>query len=140
MGQFYSGINASLSVDGIKLGKVKSWSFSASSQLLDTTTLGDSVKTQRHGNQSFSGSAELLYYVNESGQLEGKPLIGSLIRTGTVPSDQTYRMKLATAERSVEFNAVVNSVSIGAQAGDVMAASIAFDVNGPLVEASLGGN
>ena len=139
MGKFYSGIEGSLSVDGVVIGKVREWEFEGSAAALNTTTLGDWAPTYRYGMQGYSGSCSVLYYAVDDGTIEAKPLLGTVIRTGQVPTDQKHRFKLASSDRSVEFDALITSVGIGAEAGSVMRATIAFTVSGPLIEASLGG-
>lgn len=140
MAKYYNGIEGKLSVDGVAIGRVASWDFSTEIEALDVTTLGDASKVYRTGRQSSSGSCAFFYYAAADGHIEARPLLSSLIRTGRVPTNQTYRLKLASADRSVEFDAVVTSVQTGASAGGVMQASVSFVATGPLLEASLGGN
>lgn len=140
MAKYYSGIEGKLSVDGVAIGRVASWNFSSEIEPLDATTLGDVSRKYRVGRQASSGSCTFFYYAAADGQIEARPLLSALIRTGRVPVDQTYRLKLASSDRSVEFDAVITSVQTGASAGGVMQASVEFVANGPLLEASLGGN
>ena len=140
MGKVYTGIEGSLFVDGAKVGKVKNWDLAGSAETLSTTTLGDYAPTYRYGRQAYSGSCTLYYYRNETGVIEGKTLFGTLLRTGKIDPDQKHRFKLVAGDRSLEFDALVTSVGLGAEQGAVMSADVSFVVSGPLIEASLGGS
>jgi hypothetical protein len=140
MGKLYSGITGSLSVDGVTIGKVREWSLEGSAEALATTTLGDWAPTYRYGRQQYAGSCVVLYYADENGKVESKPLIGDVLQTGKVPTGLKRRFKLVAGDRSVEFDALVTDVSMAAGAGDVLSADVSFTVSGPLIEASLGGH
>lgn len=139
MSKFYSGIDGSLSVDGVKLGKARNWQFSTELEALDTTTLGDSQRYYRGGRQQSGGSCVLFWYAKDNGQLDGKPLIGALIQTGTVDPTKKYKLRLGSASMVVEVDALITSASVEAQPGQVMAAQLAFVACGPLTEVNLGG-
>ena len=140
MAKFYTGIEGKLSVDGVAISRVASWSLNREVEAIDRTRLDDSARRYCNGRQMSAGTCSFYYYESDDDTLEAKPLLGALIRTGTVPRDQTYRLKLASANRSVEFDAVITSVETSAAPGSVMQANVAFSVTGPLLEASLGGN
>lgn len=140
MAKYYSGIEGKLSVDGVAISRVATWNFSSEVEALDRTTLGDSARKYCAGRQMSAGTCTFFYYEASDGKIEARPLLGALIQTGTVPQDKTYRLKLASAGRSVEFDAVITSVETAAAPGSVMQASVAFAVTGPLIEASLGGS
>ena len=140
MGKIYTGIEGSLFVDGAKVGKVKSWDLAGSAETLPTTTLGDYAPTYRYGRQSYDGSCTLYYYRNEADSIEGKTLFGAVLRTGKIDTAQKHRLKLVAGDRSLEFDALVTSVGLGAEQGDVMSADVSFVVSGPLIEASMGGS
>jgi hypothetical protein len=140
MGKVYTGIEGSLFVDGQKVGKVRNWTFDGDAEALETTTLGDYAPTYRYGRQSYAGSCTLYYYRNEADSIEGKTLFGTVLRTGKIDPDQKHRFKLVAGDRSLEFDALVTSVGLGAEQGDVMSADVSFVVSGPLIEASMGGS
>ena len=140
MGKIYSGIEGGLVVDGLKVGKVRDWSIAGAIASLETTTLADYMPTYRAGRQEYSGSCKLYYYRNAAGTVEGQALFGAVLRTGHVDPDQKHRFKLVAGDRSLEFDALVTSVGLGAEQGDVMSADVSFVVSGPLIEASLGGS
>lgn len=140
MAGFYSGIDGSLLVDGVAVGKVKQWDFRSDAEVLVTTTLSSAAPTYCHGRAGHNGSCTLLYYENPDASVDGRPLIGSLTRTGAVPTGQVFRLELVARQRSVVFDALVTSVRLSSLAGRVMEANIDFVVTGLLSEASLGGS
>lgn len=81
----------------------------------------------------------MFYHALPDGTVESRPLLSSLLTTSAVPVDQTYRLKLGSDDRSIECDALITSVDLGAEAGGVMQADISFVVTGSLIEASLGG-
>jgi len=139
MGKFYTGIEGSLSVDGVKVGKVRDWRFSGEAEALEVTTLGDYARSYTLGRQSHGGSCSLFWYANDQGTLEAKPLLGSILRTGRVDPDKKYRLRLTSSNLAYEFDAVITTVETGAQAGDVIQAGISFTVCGELLAVNLGG-
>jgi len=139
MGKFYTGIEGSLSVDGVKVGKVRDWRFSGEAEALEVTTLGDYARNYTLGRQSHSGSCSLFWYANDNGQVEAKPLVGAILRTGRVDPDKKYHLRLTSSNLAYEFDAVITTVETGAQAGDVIQAGISFTVCGELLAVNLGG-
>lgn len=138
MRKFYTGTDGSLSVDGATIGKVMAWSLDGSAEALSTTTLGDNMPTYRYGRQSYSGSCDVMYYINSNAKFEAAPLVSDIFQTGAVPADKKRRMVLKAGQRSFTFDAVIIEVSTGLVVGGVMKVSIGFLVSGPLIEASLG--
>lgn len=139
MGKFYTGIEGSLSVDGVKVGKVRDWRLTGEVEPLDATTLGDYASTYIAGRQRYTGACNLFWYASDDGTLEGRPLVGAIMRTGQVDPNKKHRLRLSSANVAYEFDALITTVETGAQAGDVIQAGIAFSACGPLLEVNLGG-
>lgn len=139
MAKFYTGIEGSLSVDGVKIGKVRDWSFSGEADAIETTHLGEYGRQYIAGRQSHSGSCTLFWYANSDGAVEGRPLIGALLRTGHISPTERFTFRLESANVALEFQALVTRVETGVSPGSVMQASIGFVVCGELTEANLGG-
>lgn len=139
MGKYYSGIEGSLSVDGTKVGKVRNWRLAGEVEPLDVTTLGDFAHTYSPGRQRYTGSCALFWYANGDDRIEGRSLIESILRTGAVDPIKRHRFALASDDLIYEFDALVTALETGSQAGDVMEASMSFQVCGPLVTANPGG-
>ena len=75
MARQYSGIDGRLLVDGNNVGKVRNWTINGSVDTLETTSLADFARDYSAGLQSYSGSATLFYYENDSGVIEGAALV-----------------------------------------------------------------
>lgn len=142
MAKQYTGIDGALYADDVKVARVSDWSFSAQADTLETTSLGDFARDYVYGVQSFSGSASIFYYENDSNQIEGKSLLSDVIRTTQTPTEPTHVLELqfrnGSINRSVKFKCALNSVQIAATTGEIITAQIEFTVCGPLVAATLG--
>lgn len=141
MAKQYTGIDGSLYLDGAKVARVSAWSFSASADTLETTSLGDFARDYVYGLQSFNGSATIFYYQNSSNQIEGRGLFTDLIRTTATPTEPTHQLDLrfdnGNVTRSVKFKCALNSVEITATTGEIVQSQITFTACGPLLTAAL---
>ena len=141
MAKQYTGIDGCLYADYVKVARVSNWSFNASADTLECTSLGDFARNYVYGVQSFSGSATIFYYENDSNQIEGKTLLEDVIRTTQTPTEPTHELELqfrnGSVNRSVKFKCALNTVTIAATTGEITTAEISFTVCGPLVAATL---
>ena len=143
MAGFYSGKEGELLIDGTKVAKVRSFSFSFNQAVLETVSLEDTDRTIIHGTRSYTGSASVYYYQDVAGGGAGQlsTLIGNIIKTGSSAGDgantestaMTFKLRIkdgSTAGRFIEFQAIPTSFSITSSVGEVTAADISFEVNG----------
>ena len=143
MSGFYSGKEGELLIDGTKVAKVRSWSFSMNQAVLETVSLEDTDRTIIHGTRSYTGSASIYYYQDSSGSGSGRltTLINEVIKGGTgggdgVNAESSYvtlklRIKDGTANgRFIEFSAIPTSISMTSTIGEVFAADISFEAHG----------
>ena len=143
MSGFYSGKEGELLIDGTKVAKVRSFSFSFNQAVLETVSLEDTDRTIIHGTRSYTGSASVYYYQETAGGGAGQlsTLINNIIKTGSSAGDganaestaMTFKLKIkdgSTAGRFIEFQAIPTSFSITSAVGEVTAADISFEVNG----------
>ena len=143
MAKAYTGRDGSLQLSDVDQVKVRSWSLSADLNLLDTTTLSDSVKSYTPGVQSFNGSANLLYYKQDDGSNDASALLKKLVKTGTtgVSSTDTVTLTLRLADGTsysdVKMNAYITRVNIGVSTGDIFSTDITFQATGALPTATL---
>lgn len=141
MARQYSGIDGRLLINGNNVGKVKNWSINGSVDTLETTSLADFARDYSAGLQSFSGSATLFYYQNESGLIEGAALFDDVFRVDRTPEDTKTELSLrfnnGNKTRQVTFDCILNQVDVTASAGDVVEANVNFTVCGPLKTATL---
>ena len=143
MAGFYSGKEGELIIDGTKVAKVRSWSFSMNQAVLETVSLEDTDRTIIHGTRSYTGSASVYYYQAAVGVASGQlsTLITNIIRTGSSAGEgknaestaMTFKLRIkdgSTNGRFIEFEAIPTSFSITSAVGEVTAADISFEVNG----------
>ena len=143
MAGFYSGKEGELLIDGTKVAKVRSFSFSFNQAVLETVSLEDTDRTIIHGTRSYTGSASVYYYQETAGGGAGQlsTLINNIIKTGSSAGDgantestaMTFKLRIkdgSTAGRFIEFQAIPTSFSITSAVGEVTAADISFEVNG----------
>ena len=143
MAGFYSGKEGELLINGNKVAKVRSWSFTFNQAVLETVSLEDTDRTIVHGIRSYTGSASVYYYQDVAGGGAGQlsSLISDIIKVQSASGDganaesssMTFKLKIkdgSTAGRFVEFQAIPTSFSITSAVGEVTAADISFEVNG----------
>ena len=143
MSGFYSGKEGELLIDGQKVAKVRSWSFSMNQAVLETVSLEDTDRTIIHGTRSYTGSASVYYYQAAVGVASGQlsTLINNIIKTGSSAGDgknaesspMTFKLRIkdgSTSGRFIEFQAIPTSFNITSAVGEVTAAEINFEVNG----------
>jgi len=143
MAGFYSGKEGELLIDGTKVAKVRSFSFSFNQAVLETVSLEDTDRTIIHGTRSYTGSASVYYYQETAGGGAGQlsTLITNIIKTGSGAGDganaestaMTFKLRIkdgSTAGRFIEFQAIPTSFGITSAVGEVTAADISFEVNG----------
>ena len=140
MAKQFTGLDGSLYADGNKVATVSTWSFEATAETLDVTTLGDFAKRSIYGLQSYTGSCTLFYYEKDGGSIEGAALMSDVMRTTQTPTEPTHEMILryenGARTHEVKFGCLLNSVTVSASAGEVTTAEISFIVNGPLQTAT----
>ena len=143
MAKAYSGRDGRLLLDGNTLVKVTSWQLQADLELLETTSIGDALRSFTPGVQSFSGSAALIYYKADDGSIDAGKLLQRLVRTGTegvTPADAvslTLRLADGTDNNDVTLTAYLTGVSIGASVGEIVSAQVQFQATGALTAASI---
>ena len=143
MAGFYSGKEGELLMNGNKVAKVRSWSFTFNQAVLETVSLEDTDRTIIHGIRSYTGSASVYYYQDVAGGGAGQlsSLIGDIIKVQSASGDganaesssMTFKLRIkdgSTAGRFIEFQAIPTSFSITSAVGEVTAADISFEVNG----------
>ena len=144
MAKVYTGRDGVMQLAGATLAKVVNVSVSSNLETLETTTLGDGVRSYSPGVTGYSGSATLLYYKDDSNAINTTDLLNKLMKTGTAgvsSSDTvelTFRWVDGTDNNDIKLTAYITSASIGAATGDIVRAEIAFQGTGALATASIG--
>lgn len=141
MAKIYTGRDGRLLLGADTLVKVTSWTLQADLETLETTTLGDQQRSYVPGVQGFSGSATLLYYLDDDGSNDAGTLLRKLVKTSGVAASDTVALTLRltgdSSNNDVSLNVYITSVSIGAAVGEVVSAQISFLGTGALSAVSL---
>ncbi|MFZ9620414.1 MAG: hypothetical protein ACO289_04370 [Prochlorococcaceae cyanobacterium] len=143
MAKAYTGRDGQLLLGSDTLVKVTSWALQADVELLETTSLGDNLRSFTPGVQSFSGSASLIYYKADDGSIDASDLLRKLVKTGTsgVTAADAVTLTLRLADGSdlndVALSAYITTASIGASVGEIVSAQISFQATGALTAASV---
>ena len=138
MAKVYTGRDGVMQLAGTTLAKVVNFAVSSNLETLETTTLGDGVRSYSPGVTGYSGSATLLYYKDDDDDINTTDLLNKLYKTGTTgvsSSDTvelTFRWVDGTDNNDIKLTAYVTSASIGAATGDIVRAEIAFQGTGAL--------
>ena len=138
MAKVYTGRDGVMQLAGTTLAKVVNFSLSANLETLETTTLSENIRSYTPGISGYSGSATLLYYKDDDGDINTTDLLNKLYKTGTTgvsSSDTvelTFRWVDGTDNNDIKLTAYVTSASIGAATGDIVRAEIAFQGTGAL--------
>ena len=143
-GQFLTGKNGTLLIGTEEAGKVQSWQYTQNTELADVTSLGDSDRKQFYGVRSGTGTARIFYYFTSSSD-KGKAssILNKVIRAKGTSADTQGQASVDDLEFSLgykvdgssyimKFKAQISSASIAFSQGDVVAADISFQTNGPL--------
>ena len=143
MSKIYTGRDGVMRVGSSDLAKVVNFQVSSNLETLETTTLGDNLRSYCSGVVGYSGSATLLYYKDGSGNINTTNLLNKLYKTGTtgVSSSDTVELTLRWVDGSdnndIKLTAYITSASIGATTGDIVRAEIAFQGTGALSTVSI---
>lgn len=138
MAKVYTGRDGVLQLAGTTLAKVVNFSLQSNLETLETTTLGDNLRSYSPGVLGYSGSASLLYYKDDTGSINTTNLLNKLIKDGTtgVASTDTVELTLrwvdGTDNNDVKITAYINSATIGASTGEITRADITFTGTGAL--------
>jgi len=143
MAKVYTGRDGLMQVSGTTVAKVVNFQLSANLETLETTTLGDNIRTYTPGIAGYSGSASLLYYKDGNGNINTTDLLDKLYKTGidgvssTDTVELTFRWVDGTDENDIKLTAYITSASLGATVGEISRAEIAFQGTGELSTVSI---
>ena len=138
MTKVYTGRDGVMQLAGVTLAKVSSFSLQSDLETLETTTLGDSVRSYSPGILGYSGNASLLYYKDGNNAINTADLLNKLIKTGTdgVSSSDTVELTFRWVDgndnNDIKMTAYVTSASMGAATADLVRAEISFVGTGAL--------
>lgn len=127
--------------------KIRDWSLETTLELLETTTIDSAVKRYTPGMVSSSGSATVMYYRSEPGDVgvQFEQLLNRIMKTsnaGVSESDRVGIVLRAGAQPGlgvdvkddIAFNAYITNASIAVGTGELTSVSLQFTVDGPFIE------
>lgn len=133
-------------VSGEKALKLRDWSLETTVELLETTTVDTAVKSYTPGASSATGSATLLYYRSEAGDIgvQFDQFLNKVMKTtsaGVTESDRVgivLRVGETNAggdnKDDIGFNAYITSASLQVSTGELSSVALQFTVDGPFRE------
>jgi hypothetical protein len=127
--------------------KIRDWSIETSLELLETTTIDSAVKTYTPGMVSSTGSATVMYYRAQAGDVgvQFDELLNKIMKTtqdGVTDDDLVGMVLRAGAQPNagldvkddIAFNAYITNAGITVGTGELTSVSLQFTVDGPFVE------
>lgn len=127
--------------------KIRDWSIETSLELLETTTIDTAVKTYTPGMVSSTGSATVMYYRLEAGDVgvQFEQLLNKVMKTSTAGVTEADRVGMVLragtqagagvdVKDDIAFNAYITSAGITVGTGELTSVSLQFTVDGPFVE------
>ena len=127
--------------------KIRDWSIETSLELLETTTIDTAVKTYTPGMVSSTGSATVMYYRVEAGDVgvQFEQLLGKIMKTSTAGVSESDRVGMVLRagaqpgagvdiKDDIAFNAYITTAGITVGTGELTSVSLSFTVDGPFVE------
>ena len=122
------------------VAKVRSWSFTINTSVLETVSLGDFDRTIIPGITSTTGSASIYYYAESTSTGHNSGLLSSIIldkilpRSGNTPSSSErpkvkFRLEV-DPKHYIDIQGVITSFAMTNSVGEVMAADVSFEADG----------
>jgi hypothetical protein len=127
--------------------KIRDWSIETSLELLETTTIDTAVKSYTPGMVSSTGSATVMYYRVEAGDIgvQFEQLLNKVMKTNSVGVTESDRVGMVLRAGSqlgagvdvkddIAFNAYITNANITVGTGELTSISLQFTVDGPFIE------
>lgn len=147
MANFYTGKDGELFIGASSttaIAQIKSWNYSMSMAVLETTSLGDTDRLITDGIRSYSGGATAAYYTTEAGGTSNvKDLLTAAMKTGTGAGDgvnaasEKVILKLRLTEgsgetnaRDIQFEVYITGVSMSVSVGEITNVEFTWEANG----------
>jgi hypothetical protein len=116
-------------------------------ELLETTTIDTAVKSYTPGMVSSTGSATVMYYRVEAGDIGAQfhELLNKVMKTSSVGVTESDRVGMVLRAGSqlgagvdvkddIAFNAYITNANITVGTGELTSVSLQFTVDGPFIE------
>lgn len=123
-----TGTTGELRYQGVRIGKCRNFSIEIARDALETTALGQWDRTYTEGLRGATGSMTVLYDQDDAST---RSLLNSIFRNQDGP--QSIALILDTVNNiRLDLYAIITSVSTPVSVGEVVAASVNFQVSGPI--------
>jgi predicted secreted protein len=129
----FRGQDGSMKFATNAVAKLKSWALNSSVDILEDTGMGDPWKTNQPGVAEWSGQGEAFLDYGDTAQ---KAIIDKIM--AATPPTGTSAMEFqvsATGPKKFTGNAIVTSIQITSQIGNIVTVSFSFTGSGALVPA-----
>tara|TARA_R100000152_G_C6761777_1_gene185957 strand:- start:140 stop:610 length:471 start_codon:yes stop_codon:yes gene_type:complete len=143
---FYTGKDGELYIGSstTAAGQIKSWSYSMTMAVIETTSLGDTDRLITDGLRSYSGSATAAYYTAAAGGTSNvKDLLTAAMKPGSSAGDgvndasDKVVLKLRYSEgtgntnaRDIQFEVYITNVTMGSSTGEISNVEFTWEANG----------
>lgn len=127
----FSGKDGSLVFEKNTVIRVRNWSFTGTTETLDTTSLAVNARTFEIGLKSGTGQASIFYHDDN---LSLQRLLDNCITTGAPLKGE---MALRWSDKRLIFQCIITSVAITCSTGEVMSADVSFTMDGDYTVATL---
>jgi hypothetical protein len=127
--------------------KIRDWSLETTLELLETTTIDTAVKRYTPGMVSSTGSATVMYYRTEVGDVgvQFDQLLNKVMKTSNVGVSESDRVGMVLragaqpgagvdVKDDIAFNAYITSAGITVGTGELTSVSLQFTVDGAFLE------
>jgi hypothetical protein len=127
--------------------KIRDWSLETTLELLETTTIDTAIKRYTPGMVSSTGSATVMYYRRESGEVgvQFEQLLNKVMKTKIAGVTEADRVGMvfragsqpgvgADVKDDIAFNAYITSAGITVGTGELTSVSLQFTVDGAFLE------
>jgi hypothetical protein len=117
--------------------KIRDWSIETSLELLETTTIDTAVKSYTPGMVSSTGSATVMYYRVEAGDIgvQFEQLLNKVMKTNSVGVTESDRVGMVLrAGSQLGAGAYITNANITVGTGELTSVSLQFTVDGPFIE------
>lgn len=128
-----------MKIGTVEVATVTTWSFTASQETLDVTTLGDRDRKLVGGTRSISGSASISWYSASgaaSTHTQAPALIGNLIKLsvgGAKPAASdvpTFTLGItdhAGTPKEIVMSVILTSIAMTSSQGEIFSADVSFE-------------
>jgi len=134
---YYSGSDGLMKVGDDDVATVTTWSYTASQETLDVTTLGDRDRQLIGGVRSVSGSASISWYSDSTNAVkdtQASALLNKLIKadvSNAPVASEVVTLSLGindgSANKVTTMEVILTSIAMTSSQGEVLSAEVSFE-------------